>query len=139
MQRLGPSLWTWDSSWQQAPATSLPLGVQKILLGSAFTSKIKLGPGLDPPLVLGLPLQLKLAVSRVVLNQGPKKEILVLLPLGVSSLLNLWLQLQGCLFLGTFPGEDSSASFCLDSLWAPGQRLDMDRALSRSQDIRLRA
>uniref|UniRef100_A0A9L0SP64 Sex hormone binding globulin n=1 Tax=Equus caballus TaxID=9796 RepID=A0A9L0SP64_HORSE len=111
---------------------SFHLQDQKVVLSS------RLGPGLDPPLVLGLPLQLKLAVSRVVLNQGPKKEILVLLPLGVSSLLNLWLQLQGCLFLGTFPGEDSSASFCLDSLWAPGQRLDMDRALSRSQDIRLR-
>ncbi|KAM4823139.1 sex hormone-binding globulin isoform X3 [Urocitellus parryii] len=32
-------------------------------------------------------------------------------------------------------GEDSSASFCLDGLWAQGQKLDMDRALSRSQDI----
>lgn len=31
--------------------------------------------------------------------------------------------------------EASSASFCLDGLWAQGQRLDMDRALSRSQDI----
>lgn len=76
-----------------------PYTLQKVVLSS------RLGPGLDPPLVLGLPLQLKLAVSRVVLNQGPKKEILVLLPLGVSSLLNLWLQLQGCLFLGTFPGK----------------------------------
>uniref|UniRef100_A0A671F0U0 Sex hormone-binding globulin n=1 Tax=Rhinolophus ferrumequinum TaxID=59479 RepID=A0A671F0U0_RHIFE len=32
-------------------------------------------------------------------------------------------------------GETSSASFCLDSLWAQDQRLDMDRALSRSQDV----
>ncbi|XP_008060529.1 sex hormone-binding globulin isoform X5 [Carlito syrichta] len=32
-------------------------------------------------------------------------------------------------------GEDSSASFCLNGLWAQGQILDMDRALSRSQDI----
>ncbi|XP_072796505.1 sex hormone-binding globulin isoform X2 [Vicugna pacos] len=32
-------------------------------------------------------------------------------------------------------GEASSASFCLDGLWAQGQRLDMDRALSRNQDI----
>ncbi|XP_069338118.1 sex hormone-binding globulin isoform X5 [Eulemur rufifrons] len=32
-------------------------------------------------------------------------------------------------------GEDSSASFCLNGLWAQGQRLDMDQALNRSQDI----
>ncbi|KAM9597472.1 sex hormone-binding globulin isoform 4-T4 [Trichechus inunguis] len=32
-------------------------------------------------------------------------------------------------------GEVSSASFCLDGLWAQGQRLDVDQALSRSQDI----
>ncbi|XP_030152558.1 sex hormone-binding globulin isoform X2 [Lynx canadensis] len=31
--------------------------------------------------------------------------------------------------------EASSASFCLDGLWAQGQKLDMDRALSRSQNI----
>uniref|UniRef100_A0A452UQ84 Sex hormone-binding globulin n=1 Tax=Ursus maritimus TaxID=29073 RepID=A0A452UQ84_URSMA len=30
---------------------------------------------------------------------------------------------------------EASASFCLDGLWAQGQKLDMDRALSRSQDI----
>lgn len=41
MQNPGPSLWTWDSSWQQALATSLPLGPQKTLLSSASTSKIK--------------------------------------------------------------------------------------------------
>uniref|UniRef100_A0A8C7ACJ5 Sex hormone-binding globulin n=1 Tax=Neovison vison TaxID=452646 RepID=A0A8C7ACJ5_NEOVI len=32
-------------------------------------------------------------------------------------------------------GETSSASFCLNGLWAQGQKLDMDRALSRSEDI----
>uniref|UniRef100_A0A8C5V214 Sex hormone-binding globulin n=1 Tax=Microcebus murinus TaxID=30608 RepID=A0A8C5V214_MICMU len=32
-------------------------------------------------------------------------------------------------------GENSSASFCLNGLWAQGQRLDMDQALNRSQDI----
>uniref|UniRef100_A0A7N5KFD8 Sex hormone-binding globulin n=1 Tax=Ailuropoda melanoleuca TaxID=9646 RepID=A0A7N5KFD8_AILME len=30
---------------------------------------------------------------------------------------------------------EASASFCLDGLWAQGQKLDMDRALGRSQDI----
>ncbi|XP_010994818.1 sex hormone-binding globulin isoform X1 [Camelus dromedarius] len=93
------------------------------------------GPGLDLPLVLGLPLQLNLTVSRVVLSQGPKKEMLTLPPVGPGSLFNLWAQLQGHLFLGALPGEASSASFCLDGLWAQGQRLDMDRALSRNQDI----
>ncbi|XP_057572861.1 sex hormone-binding globulin isoform X2 [Hippopotamus amphibius kiboko] len=65
---------------------SLHLQDQKVMLSSG------LGPGLDLPLVLGLPLQLQLR-------------------------------------------EASSASFCLDGLWAQGQGLDMDRALSRSQDI----
>lgn len=32
-------------------------------------------------------------------------------------------------------GENSSASFCLDGVWAQGERLDIDRALSRSQDV----
>ncbi|XP_021570292.1 sex hormone-binding globulin isoform X2 [Carlito syrichta] len=93
------------------------------------------GPGLDLPLVLGLPLQLKLGMSRVVLSHGPKTEVLALPPLGLGPLLNLWAQPQGHLFLGALPGEDSSASFCLNGLWAQGQILDMDRALSRSQDI----
>lgn len=171
------------------------------------------GLELDLPLVLGLPLQLKLAVSRVVLTQGYKKEILALPALHFDFLLNLWAQPQGLLFLGALPGkmvlfmflstqlevargrgedrqvcvfrgketsgkeeerpqeergyrgsgrkhfkklksescengglfgglscalplgEASSASFCLDGLWAQGQKLDMDRALRRSQDI----
>ncbi|XP_019600728.2 sex hormone-binding globulin isoform X2 [Rhinolophus sinicus] len=108
---------------------SLRLQNQKVVLSSGS------GPGLDLSLVLGLPLQLKLAVSSVVLSQGPKKEILALPPVGLGSLLNLWVHPQGRLFLGALPGETSSASFCLDSLWAQDQRLDMDRALSRSQDI----
>ncbi|XP_037351304.1 sex hormone-binding globulin isoform X2 [Talpa occidentalis] len=153
-QSPGPSHWTWDSSWQQVQATSLSWALQKTLLGSVSTSKIKYsvdpkscggkvvlstrtgaGPRLDLPLVLGVPLQLKLHESRVVLSQGPKKEILTLLPWDDGSLLNLWAQPQGHLFLGTLPGEASSASFCLDGLWAQGQKLDIDQALNRSQDI----
>ncbi|XP_059938774.1 sex hormone-binding globulin [Mesoplodon densirostris] len=106
---------------------SLHLRDQKVVLSSVS------GPGLDLPLILGITLQLKLTV--VVLNQGTKKEILALPPMDPDSLLNLWAQTQGRLFLGALPGEASSASFCLDGLWAQGQRLDMDRALSRSQDI----
>jgi hypothetical protein len=93
------------------------------------------GPRLALPLVLGLPLQLKLGMSKVVLSQGPKTEVLALPALGLDPFLNLWTQLQGCLFLGALPGENSSASFCLDGVWAQGERLDIDRALSRSQDV----
>ncbi|PNJ12889.1 SHBG isoform 15 [Pongo abelii] len=32
-------------------------------------------------------------------------------------------------------GEDSSTSFCLNGLWAQGQRLDVDLALNRSHEI----
>ncbi|XP_054957545.1 sex hormone-binding globulin isoform X4 [Pan paniscus] len=32
-------------------------------------------------------------------------------------------------------GEDSSTSFCLNGLWAQGQRLDVDQALNRSHEI----
>ncbi|XP_044106529.1 sex hormone-binding globulin isoform X2 [Neovison vison] len=108
---------------------SLHLQDQKVVVSSGT------GPDLDLPLVLGLPLQLKLAASRVVLNQGSKKEILALPALDLASLLKLWVQPQGRLFLGALPGETSSASFCLNGLWAQGQKLDMDRALSRSEDI----
>uniref|UniRef100_A0A8C9C804 Sex hormone-binding globulin n=1 Tax=Phocoena sinus TaxID=42100 RepID=A0A8C9C804_PHOSS len=105
---------------------SLHLQDQKVMLSSVS------GPGLALPLILGVTLQLKLTVSRVVLSQGTKKEILALPPVGPAPLLNLWAQTQGRLFLGALPVEASSASFCLDGLWAQGQRLDMDRALSRS-------
>ncbi|XP_045841410.1 sex hormone-binding globulin [Meles meles] len=108
---------------------SLHLQDQKVVLSSGT------GPDLDLPLVLGLPLQLKLATSGVVLNQGSKKEILALPALDLASLLKLWVRQQGRLFLGALPGETSSASFCLNGLWAQGQKLDMDRALSRSEDI----
>ncbi|XP_007131043.2 LOW QUALITY PROTEIN: sex hormone-binding globulin [Physeter macrocephalus] len=108
---------------------SLHLQDQKGVLSSVS------GPGLDLPLILGITLQLKLTVSRVVLGQGTKKEIFALPPMGPGSLLNLWAQTQGRLFLGALPGEASFASFCLDGLWAQGQRLDMDQALRRSQDI----
>ncbi|XP_012312925.2 sex hormone-binding globulin isoform X3 [Aotus nancymaae] len=108
---------------------SLYLQDQKVVLSSG------LGPGLDLPLVLGLPLQLKLSMSRVILSQGLKMEVFALPSLRLAPLLNLWDQPQGRLFLGALPGEDSSTSFCLNGLWAQGQRLDVDRALNRSHDI----
>nr|XP_055223366.1 sex hormone-binding globulin isoform X2 [Gorilla gorilla gorilla] len=108
---------------------SLHLQDQKVVLSSGS------GPGLDLPLVLGLPLQLKLSMSRVVLGQGSKMEVLALPPLGLAPLLNLWAKPQGRLFLGALPGEDSSTSFCLNGLWAQGQRLDVDQALNRSHEI----
>ncbi|XP_007091674.2 sex hormone-binding globulin isoform X1 [Panthera tigris] len=114
---------------ENRPWLSLQLQGQKVVLSSAS------GPQLDLPLVLGPPLQLKLGESGAVLSQRPKKEILALPLLDPASLLNLWVQPQGRLFLGALPGEASSASFCLDGLWAQGQKLDMDRALSRSQNI----
>ncbi|XP_037664867.1 LOW QUALITY PROTEIN: sex hormone-binding globulin [Choloepus didactylus] len=108
---------------------SLYLQDQKVVLSSGP------GPGLDLPLVLGPPLQLKLDMSRVVLSQGSTNQVLAMPPEDPVPLLNLWAQPQGRLFLGALPGEASSASFCLDGLWAQGQKLDMDGALSRSQDI----
>ncbi|KAI2581167.1 sex hormone binding globulin [Homo sapiens] len=108
---------------------SLHLQDQKVVLSSGS------GPGLDLPLVLGLPLQLKLSMSRVVLSQGSKMKALALPPLGLAPLLNLWAKPQGRLFLGALPGEDSSTSFCLNGLWAQGQRLDVDQALNRSHEI----
>lgn len=75
------------------------------------------GPRLDLPLVLGLPLQLKLAVSGVVLSQGAKKEILPLPPLGLDSLLELWVQPQGRLFLGTLPGKRELCPSSLAHHW----------------------
>ncbi|XP_069916026.1 sex hormone-binding globulin isoform X1 [Oryctolagus cuniculus] len=113
-----------DPNW-----LSLHLQDQKVVLSSGME------PGLDLPLAWGLPLQLKLGVSTAVLSQGSKKQALGLPPSGLGPLLNLWAQPQGRLFLGALPGEDSSASFCLDGLWAQGQKLDMDKALNRSQDI----
>ncbi|XP_020006882.1 sex hormone-binding globulin [Castor canadensis] len=113
-----------NSSW-----LNLHLQDQKVVLSAGA------GPGLALPLVLGLPLQLKLGMSRVVLSQGPKTEVLALPALRLDPLLNLWTQPQGRLFLGALPGENSSASFCLDGVWAQGERLDIDRALSRSQDV----
>ncbi|XP_037351305.1 sex hormone-binding globulin isoform X3 [Talpa occidentalis] len=50
----------------------------------------------------------------------------------------LSLHLQDQVFSGPqklWRGEASSASFCLDGLWAQGQKLDIDQALNRSQDI----
>ncbi|XP_030152560.1 sex hormone-binding globulin isoform X4 [Lynx canadensis] len=67
MQSPGPSLWTWDSSWQQVLATSLPLGPQKTLLGSASSSKIK--RGFFGLLLLGWPLG-----TRPEVGHGPGPE-----------------------------------------------------------------
>ncbi|KAM9211041.1 sex hormone-binding globulin isoform 2-T2 [Dugong dugon] len=114
---------------ENSPWLSLHLQDQKVALLSGS------GPGLDLSLVSGLPLQLKMDMSRVALSQGLKEEVLALPPLGHEPLSNLWAQPQGYLFLGAVPGEVSSASFCLNGLWAQGQRLDVDQALSRSQDI----
>ena len=79
--------------------TPVPHTLQKMVLSSGS------GLELDLPLVLGLPLQLKLAVSRVILTQGYKKEILALPALHLGFLLNLWAQPQGFLFLGALPGK----------------------------------
>nr|ACV49771.1 sex hormone-binding globulin [Parahyaena brunnea] len=114
---------------ENPPRLSLQLQDQKVVLSSAW------GPQLHLPLVLGAPLQLKLAASGVTLSQGPEPEILALRLSDPGSLLNLWLQPRARLFLGALPGEAASASFCLDGLWAQGQKLDMDRALNRSQNI----
>ncbi|KAM5274072.1 LOW QUALITY PROTEIN: sex hormone-binding globulin [Ctenodactylus gundi] len=113
-----------NASW-----ISLHLKGQKVELSSWA------GPGLELPLVLGLPLQLKLNMSTVVLSQGPKTEVLALPPAGLVLLPKLWAHPQGRLLLGASPGEDSSASFCLSGLSAQGQRLDVDWALRRSQGI----
>ncbi|XP_013377600.1 PREDICTED: sex hormone-binding globulin isoform X3 [Chinchilla lanigera] len=113
-----------NSSW-----LSLHLQDQNVVLTSGA------GPRLELPVALGLPLQLKLAASTVILSQGPKTEVFAMPAEVLGPLFKLWAQPQGRLFLGALPGEDSSASFCLDGLWAQGQKLDMDRALSRSQDI----
>uniref|UniRef100_A0A8C9C1C1 Sex hormone binding globulin n=1 Tax=Phocoena sinus TaxID=42100 RepID=A0A8C9C1C1_PHOSS len=112
---------------------SLHLQDQKVMLSSVS------GPGLALPLILGVTLQLKLTVSRVVLSQGTKKEILALPPVGPAPLLNLWAQTQGRLFLGALPVEASSASFCLDGLWAQGQRLDMDRSPGNGTDTTIKS
>ena len=77
----------------------VPHTLQKVVLSSAS------GPQLDLPLVLGPPLQLKLGESGAVLSQRPKKEILALPLLDPASLLNLWVQPQGRLFLGALPGK----------------------------------
>ncbi|XP_012371746.1 sex hormone-binding globulin isoform X2 [Octodon degus] len=113
-----------NSSW-----LSLHLQDQKVVLTSGA------GPRLELPVALGLPLQLKLATSTVILKQGLKTEVSAVPPEGRGPLSELWAQPQSRLFIGALPGEDSSASFCLDGLWAQGQKLDMDRALSRSQNI----
>lgn len=78
---------------------AVPHPLQKVVLSYGS------GPGLDLPLVLGLPLQLKLDVSKALLTQGPKKTSLALPPVGLDSLLGLWAHPQGRLFLGALPGK----------------------------------
>ncbi|XP_052051582.1 sex hormone-binding globulin isoform X2 [Apodemus sylvaticus] len=107
-----------NSSW-----LTLHLQDQNVVLSSEAEPKVVL------PLDVGLPLQLKLDIFKVTLSQGPKIEVLS------KSLLRLWSHPQGHLSLGALPGENSSASFCLSDLWVQGQRLDIDQALSRSQNI----
>ncbi|XP_021068341.1 LOW QUALITY PROTEIN: sex hormone-binding globulin [Mus pahari] len=113
-----------NSSW-----LNLHLQNQSVVLSSEAEPKVVL------PLEVGLPLQLKLDRSKVALSQGPKTEVLSMSLLRPASLWTLWSHPQGHLSLGALPGEGSSASFCLSDLWVQGQRLDIDQALSRSQDI----
>ncbi|GAB1296299.1 Sex hormone-binding globulin [Apodemus speciosus] len=106
------------------PGTHAEFSLQgNVVLSSEAEPKVLL------PLAMGPPLQLKLDVFKATLSQGPKLGVLA------KSLLRLWSHPQGHLSLGALPGEDSSASFCLSDLWVQGQRLDIDQALSRSQNI----
>ncbi|XP_076398807.1 sex hormone-binding globulin isoform X6 [Peromyscus maniculatus bairdii] len=107
--------------------------------GGMLAMKVVLSSGVEPnlalPLDMGLPLQLKLDVFKVVLSQGPTMEVLAVSLSGLDSLQRLWSHPQGHLSLGALPGDDSFAFFCLSALWIQGQRLDIDRALNRSQNI----
>ncbi|XP_021033283.1 sex hormone-binding globulin isoform X2 [Mus caroli] len=113
-----------NSSW-----LNLHLQNQSVVLSSEAKPKVVL------PLDMGLLLQLTLDRVKVALSQGPKTEVLSMSLLRPASLWTLWSHPQGHLSLGPLPGERSSASFCLSDLWVQGQRLDIDQALSRSQDI----
>nr|XP_048303989.1 sex hormone-binding globulin isoform X2 [Myodes glareolus] len=113
-----------NSSW-----LTLHLQDQKVVLSSGVEPKLTL------PLDLELPLQLKLDNFKVVLSQGPKMEVLAVSLWRLVSLQRLWSHPQSHLSLGALSGENSSASFCLRDLWVQGQRLDVDQALNRSQNI----
>ncbi|CAO2643787.1 Sex hormone-binding globulin [Lemmus lemmus] len=76
----------------------------------------------------------KLDIFKVVLSQGPKMEVLAVSLWRLASLQRLWSHPQNHLSLGALP-DNSSASFCLRDLWVQGQRLDVDQALNRSQNI----
>ncbi|XP_055449965.1 sex hormone-binding globulin [Psammomys obesus] len=110
-----------NSSW-----LTLHLQDQEVVLSSEADSRLVF------PLDMGLPLRLKLDIFKVVLSQGQK---MAALSGSLSRIASLWSQPQGHLSLGALPGEVSSVSFCLSDLWVQGQRLDIDRALSRSQGI----
>lgn len=107
-------MWLIPSSLTSVP---VPHTLQKVVLSYGS------GPGLDLPLVLGLPLQLKLNVSKVLLSQGPKK-ILALPPVGLDSLLSLWAHPQGRLFLGTLPGKKMLFKFLTPLETAKGRGED---------------
>nr|XP_034363081.1 sex hormone-binding globulin isoform X2 [Arvicanthis niloticus] len=113
-----------NSSW-----LTLHLQDQNMVLSSEAEPKLVL------PLDVGLSLQLKLDLFKVALSQGPKMEVLSMSLLRLPSLWRLWSHPQGHLSLGALPGEDASPSFCLSDLWVQGQRLNIDQALSRSQDV----
>ncbi|XP_051036208.1 sex hormone-binding globulin isoform X2 [Phodopus roborovskii] len=113
-----------NSSW-----LTLHLQDQKVVLSSGVEPKVVL------PLDMGLPLQLKLDILKVVLSQGPKREVLAVSISRLATLQRLWSHPQGLLSLGALAGDNSSASFCLSDLWIQGQRLDIDQALNRSQNI----
>uniref|UniRef100_A0A4X2K4V0 Sex hormone binding globulin n=1 Tax=Vombatus ursinus TaxID=29139 RepID=A0A4X2K4V0_VOMUR len=87
------------------------------------------------PLSPGRLLQLELGLTRVTLSQGPQEVALIVPPVLLISLLDLWTQPKGNLILGVAPGEASSVSFCLDGLRVQGKELDVDQALSRSKNI----
>ncbi|XP_068960096.1 sex hormone-binding globulin [Petaurus breviceps papuanus] len=87
------------------------------------------------PVSPGPLIQLQLGLTRVALSQGLQEVALILPPALLVSLLDLWNQPKGSLILGVTPGEDSSASFCLDGLRVQGRELDVDQALNRSKNI----
>lgn len=78
---------------------SLPRPLQKVVLSSGVE------PNLALPLDMGLPLQLKLDVFKVVLSQGPTMEVLAVSLSGLDSLRRLWSHPQGHLSLGALPGK----------------------------------
>ncbi|XP_044531161.1 sex hormone-binding globulin [Gracilinanus agilis] len=113
---------------------SLDLQDQILVLSAKLLQEIEMDSK-SLPLSPGTLIQLELGLTRVAVSQGPHKVTFILPPPLLVSLLDLWTQPKGSLFLGVAPGEASSASFCLDGLRVQGRELDMDEALSRSKNI----